>query len=60
LVLGQLDRDRLHQAVGTAEGQLGRPVQATVRDAGWLSSGSGSFHETVSSRPMLKLALGKD
>ena len=60
LVLGQPDRDQLYEAVGTAEGQLGRPVQATVRDADWLKSGSGSCHENVSSRPMLKLALGKD
>ena len=44
----------------SAEKQLGRQVQATVRDADWLSSGSGSFHETVTSRPMLKLALGND
>ena len=29
-------------------------------DAGWLDSGSGSFHENVTSRPMLKLTLGKD
>jgi DNA-binding transcriptional ArsR family regulator len=60
LVLGTPDRDQLYEAVAAAETQLGREVQATLRDANWLSSGSGSFHENVTSRPMLKLALGKD
>jgi DNA-binding transcriptional ArsR family regulator len=58
LVIGQPDRDQLYQALGPAEQRLGRPVQATVRDSGWLESGSGSFHDSVTSRPMLKLALG--
>lgn len=60
LVLGKPDRDQLYAAVSTAERRLGRPVQATVRDANWLNSGSGSFRESVTSRPMLKLTLGKD
>jgi DNA-binding transcriptional ArsR family regulator len=60
LVLGTPDRDHLYDALGVAERRLGRPVQATVRDADWLSSGSGSFHDTVTSRPMLKLAVGSD
>ena len=60
LVLGTPDRDQLYQAVASTEQHLGRQVQATIRDAGWLSSGSGSFHENVTSRPMLKLALGND
>jgi DNA-binding transcriptional ArsR family regulator len=58
LVLGEPDRDTLYEALSTAEGRLGRPVQATVRDTGWLNSGSGSFHDSVTSRPMLRLALG--
>jgi len=58
LVLGTPDRDQLYQALGLAEGKLGREVQATVRDAGWLNSGSGAFHESVTSRPLLRLALG--
>jgi DNA-binding transcriptional ArsR family regulator len=58
LVLGAPDRDQLYQALGLAERKLGRQVQATVRDADWLNSGSGSFHESVTSRPLLKLALG--
>lgn len=60
LVLGEPDRDRLYEAVGVAERRLGRQVQATVREPGWLNDGSGSFHETVTSRPMLKLTLGTD
>jgi DNA-binding transcriptional ArsR family regulator len=58
LVLGAPDRDQLYDALGVAEARLGRPVEATVRDADWLSSGSGSFHETVTSRPMVKIAVG--
>lgn len=57
LVLGDPDRDALYEAAGRAERRLGRPVQVTVRDASWLESGSGSFHDTVTSRPMLELAL---
>ena len=60
LVLGEPDRDRLYDAVSAAEQRLGREVQATVRESGWLNTGSGSFHETVTSRPMLKLALSID
>jgi DNA-binding transcriptional ArsR family regulator len=60
LVLGTPDRDQLYEAVASSENHLGRQVQATIRDAGWLSSGSGSFHESLTSRPMLKLALGEN
>lgn len=58
LVLGTPDRDALYDAVHTAERSLGREVQVTVREAGWLDRGSGSFHDTVRSRPMLRLDLG--
>jgi DNA-binding transcriptional ArsR family regulator len=58
LVLGAPDRDHLYEALGIAERKLGRQVQATVRDADWLSSGSGSFHESVTGRLVLRLALG--
>lgn len=57
LVLGEPDRDRLYEALSGAERRLGRPVQATIRDAGWLTSGSGPFHDTVLGRPMLELEL---
>jgi len=59
LVLGDPDRDQLYEALSAAEERLGRPVQATVRDAGWLRSGLGSFHQSVTSRPMLKLTAGE-
>jgi DNA-binding transcriptional ArsR family regulator len=58
LVLGKPDRDRLYAAVSAAEERLGRPVQVTVREADWLKSGSGSFHESLASRPMLKVVTG--
>jgi DNA-binding transcriptional ArsR family regulator len=57
LVLGEPDRDQLYGALSTAEKRLGRPVQVTIRDTDWLDSGSGSFHDTVSSRPLLRLPL---
>ncbi len=57
LVLGKSDRDQLCDALSEAEKHLGRPVQATIRDADWLDTGSGSFHQTMTSRPMLRLAL---
>jgi predicted nucleotidyltransferase len=58
LILGEPDRDQLYAALSTAEQRLGRPVQATIRDPQWLDSGSGSFHDTITSRPLLELALG--
>jgi predicted nucleotidyltransferase len=60
LVLGEPDRDQLYAVLAAAEQRLGRPIQATVRQADWLNSGSGSFHDTVTSRPMVRLALGSD
>lgn len=57
LVLGEPDRDQIYEALSAAEERLGRPVQATIRSADWLDSGSGSFHDTVTSRPLLKLPL---
>jgi len=58
LVLGTPDRDALYESARVAEQRLGRDVQVTVRDAGWLEHGSGSFHDTVVSRPMLPLDIG--
>ena len=57
LVLGDPDRDALYEAADRAERRLGRPVQMTIRDASWLMSGSGSFHDTITNRPMVELAL---
>ncbi|MGH3200836.1 MAG: MarR family transcriptional regulator [Streptosporangiaceae bacterium] len=60
LVLGEPDRDQLYAALSAAEQQLGRPVQATIRDRAWLEAGSGAFHDTITSRPLLRLALPDD
>jgi len=57
LVLGNPDRDQLYDALTTAERRLGRPVDATIRDFAWMEAGTGSFHDTVTSRPLLKLDL---
>jgi predicted nucleotidyltransferase len=57
LVLGEPDRDQLYAALSDAEDRLGRPVQATIRGADWLDTGSGAFHDTVTSRPLLRLTL---
>jgi DNA-binding transcriptional ArsR family regulator len=57
LVLGDPDRDELYAVVEAVEPRLGRPVQVTIRDADWLDAGSGSFHDTVTSRPMVPIPL---
>jgi DNA-binding transcriptional ArsR family regulator len=57
LVLGEPDRDQLYAALSDAEERLGRPVQATIRSANWLDTGSGAFHDTVTGRPLLMIAL---
>ena len=59
LVLGSPDRDRLYAALSAAEPRLGRPVQVAIRPAGWLHSGEGSFHATVTQRPMVEIDLGE-
>ena len=55
LVLGDPDRDQLYAALETAEHRLGRPVQVTIRDQDWLATGSGSFHDNLTSRPLYPL-----
>lgn len=57
LVLGKPERDELYEALRMAEERLGRQIQATIRESRWLQSGSGSFHDTVTNRPMLRLHL---
>ena len=57
LVLGVPDREALYEAFHRAEERLGREIQATVRAADWLTRGSGSFHATVTNRPLLRLDL---
>ncbi len=60
LVLGEPDRDQLYAALSTAEERLARPVQVAIRDRAWLESGSGAFHDTITSRPLVKLPLPSD
>jgi DNA-binding transcriptional ArsR family regulator len=60
LVLGAPDRDQLYATLSAAERRLGRPVQATIRDRAWLESGTGAFHDTITSRPLLRLPLPDD
>ncbi len=60
LILGEPDRDQIYAALSTAEQRLARPVQATIRDPAWLESGSGSFHDTITSRPLVELAVPTD
>jgi DNA-binding transcriptional ArsR family regulator len=57
LILGEPDRDQLYSALSGAEMRLGRPIQAAIRDAAWLESGTGPFHDTVTGRPMFRLDL---
>jgi DNA-binding transcriptional ArsR family regulator len=57
LILGEPDRDQLYAALSDAEECLGRPVQTTIREANWLDTGSGAFHDTVTSRPLFRLSL---
>jgi DNA-binding transcriptional ArsR family regulator len=60
LILGAPDRDQLYTALSDAETRLGRPVQATIREPGWLESGTGAFHDTLTSRPTLRLVIPDD
>lgn len=57
LVLGDPDRDQIYKALAGVEKKLGRQVQATIRKKDWLVTGSGTFHATIKSRPMLQLDL---
>ena len=55
LVLGDPDRDALYTAAARAERRLGREVQITIREMGWIENGEGSFHQTVISRPTVRV-----
>lgn len=57
LVLGTPDRNALYDRLHGAERRLGREIQVTIRDEGWLQDGHDSFHDTVVARPMLRLDL---
>lgn len=57
LVLGDPERDRLYEEIERVQEKLGRPVQVTIREAGWLIAGEGHFHDTVASRPLVAIPL---
>jgi DNA-binding transcriptional ArsR family regulator/predicted nucleotidyltransferase len=59
LILGEPDRDALYEATARASARLGREVQTTIRKPGWLTTGSGTFHDTVTSRPIVAVPLGR-
>jgi predicted nucleotidyltransferase len=59
LVLGDPDRDSLYEATARASAQLGREIQVTIRKPGWLTTGSGTFHDTVTGRPMVAVPLDR-
>jgi hypothetical protein len=54
----QPNREEVYAAASSVETRLGRPVQVTIRSADWLADGSGTFHDTVSSRPLVPVSLG--
>lgn len=60
LVLGSPDRDELYAAISRGEQRLGRPVQVAVRAAGWITTGTGNFHATVTQRPLVEIGLTTD
>jgi DNA-binding transcriptional ArsR family regulator len=57
LVIGDPDRDALYEALHAAGELLGRPVQVTIRGRNWLSTGTGSFHEAVATRPLVEVDI---
>jgi DNA-binding transcriptional ArsR family regulator len=54
---GIADIDAVYATASSAERQLGRPVQVTIRSADWLTEGTGTFHDTVAGRPMVPIAV---
>ena len=57
LVLGEPDRGEVYTNLSGVEGRLGRPVNVVIRGAGWLRDGSGSFHATVTERPIVAIEI---
>jgi DNA-binding transcriptional ArsR family regulator len=57
LVLGDPNRDLLFEVLAGVERRLGREVQLTIRDERWLERGEGTFHDTVTSRPLVEIPI---
>jgi len=55
LVLGHPDRNLVYVAVHEVGLMIGREVQVQFRATDWLREGTGSFHDTVVSRPMVQV-----
>lgn len=57
LVLGTPDRNAVYDSLHVAERRLGREIQVTIRERGWVEHGNDAFHNTVVGRPMMRLEL---
>ena len=55
LVLGHPDRDKLYAAAYDVGVEVAREIQVQIRAPGWLQTGTGSFHDTVVNRPLVKV-----
>ncbi len=55
LVLGDPDRTELYGSLQQVGLEVGRVMQPQIRPTDWLEAGTGSFHSTVVSRPMVKV-----
>lgn len=55
LVLGHADRDAVYTATHEVGVAVGREIQVQIRSPGWLQTGTGSFHDTVAGRPLVKV-----
>lgn len=55
LVLGHPDRDAIYGAAHEVGIAIDREVQVQIRAPGWLETGTGSFHDTLTSRPLVQI-----
>ncbi len=60
ILLGDPDRDDVFNRLGDVESSLGRPVQVSFRPSDWFETGTGAFHDTVLSQPVVEVALTTD
>jgi hypothetical protein len=60
LVIGEPNRQAVYEAVDTAEGKLGRPVQVTFRTREEWATKKDPFVETVRSRSLVPLFVAHD
>lgn len=57
LICGEPDRETLYKALREPEKRLGRDINPTIRPAQWTTQGTGSFHATVTSRPLVPIDI---